>query len=294
MALISPGVQVTVTDESFFVPAVAPTVPLLFVATQAEKTQQNGTTPAAGTFESGVVRTVTSLNQSVELYGEPSFLEDSAGVALHGDARNEYGLFALNQYLGIGNRAFVVRADVNLDDDIDNLRTIWDSKFVDAGTLLTAAVTSFLTEWNESRGLVATDALFRTSVTEAEFLSLARTATDGVWDFSSFANSEDNYFDDHTDNAAGTSGSQETFHSSCHGAGRCLSRSAAIKQCSGRRIDKELFDKSGIIVRAKGRSTLAEEAPEAYKDVESVVNVVHNAGISKKVARMKPLGVIKG
>ena len=87
---------------------------------------------------------------------------------------------------------------------------------------------------------------------------------------------------------------EETFGSTCHGAGRCLSRSAAIRQCSGRRIDKELLDKSGVIVRAKGRSTLAEEAPEAYKDIESVVNVVHEAGISKKVARMRPLGVIKG
>ena len=87
---------------------------------------------------------------------------------------------------------------------------------------------------------------------------------------------------------------EETFGSTCHGAGRCMSRSAAIKKCSGRRIDRELFEKSGIIVRAKGRSTLAEEAPEAYKDVEAVVDVVHKAGISKKVARMKPLGVIKG
>jgi tRNA-splicing ligase RtcB len=94
---------------------------------------------------------------------------------------------------------------------------------------------------------------------------------------------------------AGTSNAmEETFGSTCHGAGRCLSRSAAIDKCRGRHIDKELFDKSGIIVRAKGRSTLAEEAPEAYKDVEAVVDVVHKAGISKKVARMKPLGVIKG
>ncbi len=93
----------------------------------------------------------------------------------------------------------------------------------------------------------------------------------------------------------GTSRSmEETFGSSCHGAGRSLSRSAAIKKCQGRQIDRELFNKSGIIVRAKGRSTLAEEAPEAYKDVEEVVDVVHEAGISKKVARMRPLGVIKG
>ncbi len=208
MALVSPGIQVTVTDESFFIPAAAPTVPLIFIATGAEKTQSDGVTPAAGTFESGVIRTVTTLTQSVELYGEPSFLVDSNGVSLHGDARNEYGLFALNQFLGVGNRAFVVRADVNLDDDLDNVRTIWDSKFVSASTLLTTAVTEFLTEWNESRGLVSTDALFRTSVTEAEFLSLAAVATDDVWAFSSFSNSEDNYFDDQTFPAAASSGSQ--------------------------------------------------------------------------------------
>jgi len=94
---------------------------------------------------------------------------------------------------------------------------------------------------------------------------------------------------------AGTQGAMnETFASTCHGAGRCLSRSAAIQKLRGRHIDKELFNKSGIIIRAKGRSTLAEEAPEAYKDVEDVVGVVHEAGIAKKVARMRPLGVIKG
>ncbi len=208
MALVSPGVQVTVTDESFFVPAAAPTVPLLFVATGAEKTQPNGTLPAAGTFESDVVRTVTSLTQSVELYGEPSFLTDSNGVAQHGDARNEYGLFALNQFLGIGNRAFVIRADVNLDDDLDNIRDIWDSKFVSAGTLLSTLVTDFINEFNESNGLVSTDPLFKTSVTEAEFLSLARTATDDVWEFYSFRNSEESYFDDHLIPVGATSGSQ--------------------------------------------------------------------------------------
>ncbi|MBU1062421.1 MAG: RtcB family protein [Candidatus Omnitrophica bacterium] len=94
---------------------------------------------------------------------------------------------------------------------------------------------------------------------------------------------------------AGTQGAmEETFSSTCHGAGRCMSRSTAIKKCQGRHIDKELFNKSGIIVRAKGRSTLAEESPEAYKDITEVVDVVHGAGISKRVARMKPLGVVKG
>ena len=96
--LVSPGVSVTITDESFFVPAAARTVPLFFVATVTEKTQPNNL-PAAGTYEHDVIRTVTSLSQSVQLYGIPRFLQDSQGRQLHGDARNEYGLFALNSYL---------------------------------------------------------------------------------------------------------------------------------------------------------------------------------------------------
>jgi tRNA-splicing ligase RtcB len=91
----------------------------------------------------------------------------------------------------------------------------------------------------------------------------------------------------------GTSKAEETFFSTCHGAGRMLSRKAAIAACRGRPIAKELAEK-GIMVKATGHSTLAEEAPEAYKDVNDVVDVVHMAGISKKVCRMRPLGVIKG
>jgi tRNA-splicing ligase RtcB len=85
----------------------------------------------------------------------------------------------------------------------------------------------------------------------------------------------------------------ETFGSTCHGAGRVLSRKAAKKKSRGRALQRELEDK-GILVRWTGRSTLAEEMPEAYKDVNRVVNVVHGAGISKKVARLKPIAVVKG
>jgi len=86
---------------------------------------------------------------------------------------------------------------------------------------------------------------------------------------------------------------EETFGSTCHGAGRALSRKAAMKASSGRSIKKELAQK-GIIVLATGRETLREEMPEAYKEISSVVNVVHEAGLALKVAKLKPLGVIKG
>jgi tRNA-splicing ligase RtcB len=88
-------------------------------------------------------------------------------------------------------------------------------------------------------------------------------------------------------------GMVETFGSTCHGAGRLLSRHQAMKKAKGRAIWREMEDK-GIIVRSTGRSTLAEEMPEAYKDVSNVVSIVHNAGLSRKVARLRPLGVIKG
>ncbi len=86
---------------------------------------------------------------------------------------------------------------------------------------------------------------------------------------------------------------QETWGSTCHGAGRVMSRHQAIRQAKGRAISRELEDR-GIIVRSAGRGTLAEEMSEAYKDISSVVDVVHNAGISKKVARLRPIGVVKG
>jgi tRNA-splicing ligase RtcB len=85
----------------------------------------------------------------------------------------------------------------------------------------------------------------------------------------------------------------DTFGSTCHGAGRLKSRSAMKKQLSGRDVLDRL-GKRGIEVRAGSMAGLAEEAPEAYKDVESVVNVADGAGISRKVARTRPLAVVKG
>src|SRR5271154_6326134 len=112
--LVSPGVSVTVIDQSFYIPASAPTVPLIFVATQANKLQPDNVTPATGTEENSVVRTVTSIGQSVQLYGIPYFETDNSGNAYNGAALNEYGLFALNEFLAIGNLAYVVRANVDL------------------------------------------------------------------------------------------------------------------------------------------------------------------------------------
>jgi tRNA-splicing ligase RtcB len=85
----------------------------------------------------------------------------------------------------------------------------------------------------------------------------------------------------------------DTFGSTCHGAGRVMSRHQAKKVARGRAIIRELEDR-GIIVRSAGRATVVEEISEAYKDVTEVVDVVDHAGISKKVAKLVPMGVIKG
>lgn len=86
---------------------------------------------------------------------------------------------------------------------------------------------------------------------------------------------------------------EETFGSTCHGAGRVLSRHAAKKALKGRSIQEEI-DKYGIYARASSKATLVEEMPIAYKDIDDVVEVVHKAGIARLVVRLRPLGVIKG
>lgn len=86
---------------------------------------------------------------------------------------------------------------------------------------------------------------------------------------------------------------KETFGSSCHGAGRHLSRKKAMAESKGRDMIRELHER-GVEIQATGKRTIAEEMPHAYKDVADVVNVMHDAGITLKVAKFKPLGVIKG
>jgi len=94
--------------------------------------------------------------------------------------------------------------------------------------------------------------------------------------------------------AVGAEGAmRESFGSTCHGAGRVLGRKAAVRQLAGRDIAEELRQ-AGIVVRAQDRSLLAEEASAAYKDVADVVGICDAAGLSRRVARMRPIGVVKG
>ena len=86
---------------------------------------------------------------------------------------------------------------------------------------------------------------------------------------------------------------RETFGSVCHGAGRLMSRTAARKGRDAREVQKRL-EEQGILVRSESRDGILEEIPEAYKNVDEVIEVVHEAGLARKVARLRPMGVIKG
>ena len=118
MALISPGVQVTVIDESFYTPAEPGTTPLIVIATAESKSNAAGTGTAEGTTQAnaGKVFKITSQRELVDIYGVPFFEKTASSSPIHGGERNEYGLLAAYSFLGVSNSAFILRADINLNE----------------------------------------------------------------------------------------------------------------------------------------------------------------------------------
>lgn len=116
MALTSPGVEVSVIDESFYTPAEPGSVPLIIVASASNKTNGAGTGTAPGTLaaNAGTVFLMTSQKDLVDTFGDPVFKTDANNNPIHGGEQNEYGLQAAYSLLGVSNRAFVARADVDL------------------------------------------------------------------------------------------------------------------------------------------------------------------------------------
>lgn len=200
MSLTSAGVDVTIIDDSFYFPGDNTTVPLIFIATADEKTQADGVTPALGTYEHGVIREVTSIKQSLELYGIPRFLTSADGEAHHGDARNEYGLDALNKYLEIGNRALVVRANVNLADDLASVKSLWASKIDDSADYLGTLVANYIEEYNTINNLFPPDAGYKETVTASELKSLVPDAMETTFASYSFSSEtfKNAFLRDHT------------------------------------------------------------------------------------------------
>ena len=157
MALTSPGVQVTVIDESFYTPAEPGTVPLIVVATGQDKTNGAGTNTASATTKAnaGKAFKITSQRDLVDLFGIPFFEQTASSTPIHGSERNEYGLLAAYSLLGVSNAAFIVRADVNLDElaaevDAPGANPLNGKWWID-----TQATTWGIQEWNSQAASVA-------------------------------------------------------------------------------------------------------------------------------------------
>ena len=118
MALVSPGVQVTVIDESFYTPAEPGTTPLIVIATGQDKLNGAGTATAQGTLKAnaGKAFRMTSQRDVVDFFGVPFFEKTPSATPIHGGERNEYGMLAAYSFMGVSSSAFIVRADVNLNE----------------------------------------------------------------------------------------------------------------------------------------------------------------------------------
>lgn len=199
-SLISPNIAVTIIDESFYIPGRATTVPVIFIATGDHKTQADGITPAIGTYESGVVREVTSIRQSLELYGVPHFYTSVSGDPHHGDARNEYGLDALNKFLEIGNRAYVIRANVNLNDEYTDVKALWVEQVAESADYLNQLVADYIDEYNAVNGYIPADVDYRETVTGTELKTLITAAFTDTLNMYSFSGTlfEEGFIQDHT------------------------------------------------------------------------------------------------
>jgi hypothetical protein len=150
MALQSPGVQVTVIDESFYTPAEPGTTPLIVIATAENKSNAAGTGTAAGTTQAnaGKVFKITSQRELVDTYGVPFFEKTASSSPIHGGERNEYGLLAAYSFLGVSNSAFIVRADVNLDE-LEGQTTAPGAEPIDGAWWVDTLATSWgIQEWN--------------------------------------------------------------------------------------------------------------------------------------------------
>jgi len=152
MALQSPGVQVTVIDESVYTSAEAGTTPLIVVATSENKTNASNTGVAQGTLQAnaGKAYRISSQRELVDVFGVPTFRKTATGTPVNGGEQNEYGLQAAYSFLGVSNAAYIVRADIDLNE-LTATATAPGSEATDGQWWLdTAATTWGIFEWDAS------------------------------------------------------------------------------------------------------------------------------------------------
>ena len=179
MALTSPGVQVSVIDESFYTPAEPGTTPMIFVATAENKSNASGTGTAQGTLKAnaGKPYLLTSQRDLADTFGDPLFYTDNNNNPIHAGELNEYGLHAAYSYLGVSNRAWVVRADLDLGA-LEATASAPNANPADGTYWLdTASTTWGIQEWNGSaRSSTNTSGQSFTTKTPIVITSTAQTS----------------------------------------------------------------------------------------------------------------------
>jgi hypothetical protein len=156
MALISPGLQLSVTDESQYVPGAVGSTPLVILATAQDKTSNGSYATGTSKANAGKLQVFTSQRELVSALGYPEFKQSAAGTPLHGSALNEYGLMAAYSTLAIANRVYAIRADIDLDElEPTSVRPVADPE--DATLWLDLGDSAWgINEWDKSRGAFVT------------------------------------------------------------------------------------------------------------------------------------------
>jgi hypothetical protein len=157
MALVSPGVEVSIIDESQYVPAATNSVPYILIATAQNKVSAAGTGVAPGTLKAnaGKVYLITSQRDLAATFGTPFFYKTSAGTPINGYELNEYGLLAAHSVLGVSNRAFVQRADIDLAELTASLVRPLGAPNDGTYWLDTATTSWGIFQWNQVTGSFA-------------------------------------------------------------------------------------------------------------------------------------------
>jgi len=171
MALVSPGVEVQVIDESIYAPTAVATIPTLFVASATDKLTAAGDAVASGTLEvnANKLYLISSQRELVTTFGAPQFYKDSNGTPLHGYEINEYGLMAAYSALGVSNRVYVIRADVDLSELVGTAVRP-SSAPADGTTWFDLTTTSFgLFEWDATNKIF--DAITPTVITDTALMT---------------------------------------------------------------------------------------------------------------------------
>jgi len=164
MALVSPGIEVTVIDESQYLPAAVGTVPLVVIATAQDKTINGVVAPGTTKANAGKAYGITSQRELATTFGAPVFRRSVNDTPLHGDELNEYGLMAAYSALGLGNRAWVVRADINLDDLVGTAVRPTGSPSNNTNWLDTATSSWGIYEFDESISVLDTPFVEKTPI----------------------------------------------------------------------------------------------------------------------------------